>query len=78
MSLNKISPVIVETHLFVKILSLSKSRADKSLIIVYKVYNLPILHPILQKKKFCYSVEGENLALSSDGDYTSLLQNVTC
>ena len=37
----------------------------------YKGYNLPILHPVLQKV-FQYSLEGEYLALSYDGDYAMI------
>ena len=48
------------------------SLVDKSLtMIVYKVYNLPALHPALQKI-FHYSIEGEYLALSADGDYATI------
>ena len=38
---------------------------------VYKVYNLLILHAVLQKTLH-YFVEGEHLALSSDSDYANL------
>ena len=38
---------------------------------VYKVYNLLILHPVLQKT-LQYSVEGKYLLFSSDGGYATL------
>ena len=47
---------------------------------VYKVYNLPILHPAL-KKAFCYSVEGEYHTPSSDGHYVTITleyYRITC
>ena len=43
-----------------------------SIMSVYRVYSLLILHLALQKT-FHYSVEGEYLALSYDGDYATLL-----
>ena len=45
---------------------------DKSpLMNVYMVYNLCILHPALQRT-FHYSLEGEILAFSSNGDYDTI------
>ena len=38
---------------------------------MYKVYNLPIQHPVLQKTVY-YSVESEYLVLSSYGNYATL------
>ena len=37
----------------------------------YKAYNMPILHPILQKA-FQYSLQGKQLAISYDGDYAAI------
>ena len=45
---------------------------DKSLVMnVYKVYNMHILHPVLQNT-FQYYIEGENPALSLDDDNATL------
>ena len=41
------------------------------IINVYEVYNLLILHPVLQKT-FHYSVEGEYLTISSNSNYATL------
>ena len=63
----QINPIVFDDHLFIQV-----PLVDKSLIMnVYKVYNLPILHPTLQKT-FCYSVAGQYVALSSDSDYVTI------
>ena len=65
-----INPIVFDDFL-VSILQVPL--VDKSLIMnVYKGYNLLIFHPVLQKTCH-YSLEGEYLALSSDGDYATLL-----
>ena len=46
---------------------------DESLVMnMFKVYNLPILHPALQKN-FQYTIEDKYIGISSDSDYATLL-----
>ena len=52
--------------------ALQGSLGNKSFVMdVYKAYNLPVLHPLLQKA-FQYLLEGEYLALSSDSYYATI------
>ena len=61
---SEFSKDIFDDHL---VIILQVPLVDEFLIInVYKVSNLPILHPALQKT-FLFLVEGEKLAFSSDG-----------
>ena len=65
----KIIPVVSEGHLVV-ILNIPLS--DKALHMdVYRVYNLPALHPEL-RVTFTYELEGKFLAVHQHGDYVAL------
>ena len=49
--------------------------ADKFLVMnMYKVYNLPLSHPILHKT-FQYFIGGEYLTFLSNGDYATPLSD---
>ena len=69
MSYNKESQLFFDDHLAI---ILQVPLVDESLIMnAYTVYNLPIPHPVFQKK-IHYSVEGDCLELLSDADFTTL------
>ena len=62
----KITPVIMENLLLV---ILTIPLAGQSLVMnLYKVYNLPTLHPQLNIQ-FQYQLEGEYLAITKDKQY---------
>ena len=70
-----INLIVFDYHLAV---ILQEHLVDKSLIRnMYKVYNFPILHPVLQKT-FWYSVEVEYLPLTSNSNYVASHQSETC
>ena len=59
-----INPIVIDDHL---VIILQVPLFNKSLIMnVYKACSLPILHFVMQNT-FHYSLEGEYMALSSDG-----------
>ena len=75
----KITPIIMENFLLV---ILTIPLADQSLIILiqsitytkynlYKVHNLPALHPQLNIQ-FQYQLEGEYLAITKDKQYAAI------
>ena len=68
-SLMRVTPVVMENFLAI---ILTIPLVDISLQMnIYKVHNLPTLHPEL-KVQFTYELEGEYLAISKNGIYAAL------
>ena len=68
-SLMRVTPVVMENFLAI---ILTIPLVDISLQMnIYKVHNLPTLHPDL-KVQFTYELEGEYLAISKNGIYAAL------
>ena len=68
-SLMRVNPVVMENFLAV---ILTIPLVDISLQMnVYKVHNLPTLHPEL-KVQFTYDLEGQYLAISKNGIYAAI------
>ena len=68
-SIMKVTPIIMENFLLV---ILTIPLADQSLLMnLYKVHNLPALHPKLYVQ-FEYQLEGEYLAITKDKQYAAL------
>ena len=64
----KITPVVMNNFLIILTIPLTKQSLEMDL---YKIYNLPALHPKL-KMEFTYQIEGEYLAVSKSRLYAAL------